>query len=162
MALAREARAQMPLEPGERIDIATAPEEELRRLTGVGPSLASAIIRERTARPFRSVRDLDRVPGVGPATFDRLKDAVEVGSSALVPPPIPASSERVCGGDRVELNAARAPDLETLPGVGPALAGRILDLRVNRGGFDSPEDLRQVTGIGDVTFARLAPLICVR
>lgn len=170
VALAREARAQTPLGPGERVDISSAPAEELRRLSGVGPSLAEAIIRERTSRPFLSVADLDRVPGIGPATFERLKDRVEVrdppvGGAPRTPsvgtdpgPPAPGGP---CG-DLTDLNAASSADLQRLPGVGPALAKRILASRARKGGFDRPEDLEQVRGIGSATLARLADLICVR
>ena len=157
-ALAREARAQKPLAPGEKIDIASAPSEELRRLSGVGPSLAGAIIRERAARPFRSVEDLDRVPGVGPATFDRLREHVTVASAPF--PLATGARPSRCGADLVDLNSADAPDLEELPGVGPKLAERILALRRERGGFGDSSELDDVAGIGAVSFARLAPLVC--
>ena len=124
--------------------------------------LAAAIIRERTVRPFLSANDLNRVAGVGPATFDRLKETVEVSSSSVTAPVFTGSSGGACGGGRVEINRASPADLETLPGVGPALAGRIVAARAIRGGFDRPEDLGDVSGIGSVTTTRLAPLICVR
>lgn len=162
IALAREARAQTPLGPGERIDVASAPEEELRRLAGVGPSLAAAIVRERTARPFRTVDDLDRVPGIGPATFDRLRDHVEVVETVQGAEMLRESSAQTCGTDLVELNTAGAADLERLPGVGPALARRILDARTGRGAFADAQEIREVRGIGEATFSRLAPLICIR
>jgi competence protein ComEA len=161
-ALAIEARAQTPLGPGELIDIGSAPAEELRRLSGVGPSLAAAIIRERTARPFRSTADLERVPGIGPATAERLKDMIRVEASPGGAEFLPTSSGRGCGAGSVDLNAASASDLQELPGVGPAMAGRILELRVERGRFASPNEIGDVKGIGPVSLARLESLICVQ
>jgi competence protein ComEA len=58
-------------------------------------------------------------------------------------------------GGVVDLNAADATALETLPGIGPALAQRILAWREEHGGFRSVEDLLEVSGIGDGRFAEL-------
>ena len=62
---------------------------------------------------------------------------------------------------KVNLNTATAADLETLPRIGPAMAQRILDYRAAEGRFASIDDLRNVTGIGDKTFAALKELITV-
>jgi competence protein ComEA len=62
----------------------------------------------------------------------------------------------------VELNTATADRLQTLPGVGPVLAGRILQWRTEHGQFHSVDDLNSVPGIGAATFARLRPLVTVR
>jgi len=164
-ALAREARAQTPLEPGETIDLATAPPEELRRLPGVGPNLAREIERERAARPFRTVEDLERVPGIGPTTLARLRDRVRVpGVAALKAPALPGERPAggSCGADLVDVNTAPANVLETLPGVGPALAGRILEHRSRHDPFRSAMDLEAVSGIGPSLTSRLASLVCTR
>ncbi len=64
--------ASMPA--GCRIDPSTASRAELAMLPGVGPSLARAIILERTAGgPFRSIDDLTRVKGIGPARLAALR-----------------------------------------------------------------------------------------
>ncbi|MGO4782168.1 ComEA family DNA-binding protein [Cryobacterium sp. W22_MBD10_FK3] len=62
---------------------------------------------------------------------------------------------------KVNLNSATAADLDTLPRIGPAMAQRILDYREAEGQFGSVDDLRNVTGIGDKTFAALKDLITV-
>ncbi|MFC7480743.1 helix-hairpin-helix domain-containing protein [Luedemannella flava] len=59
----------------------------------------------------------------------------------------------------VNLNTATIAQLQTLPGVGPVLAQRILDYRTAHGGFRSVGDLRQVSGIGDTRFAQLKDLV---
>ncbi|MGH9036228.1 MAG: ComEA family DNA-binding protein, partial [Acidimicrobiia bacterium] len=55
----------------------------------------------------------------------------------------------------VDLNTAGAAELETLPGVGPATARKILEERSRRGGFRSVRDLLGVPGIGERRFAEL-------
>ena len=61
----------------------------------------------------------------------------------------------------IDLNAASAQELEALPGVGPARAEAIVEHREQHGPFAVPGDLRDVSGIGEVTFQRLAPLVSV-
>ena len=59
----------------------------------------------------------------------------------------------------VSLNTATVEQLETLPGIGPVLAQNIVDWRTANGGFHSVDQLTEVSGIGDVTFAELQPLV---
>jgi competence protein ComEA len=61
----------------------------------------------------------------------------------------------------VNLNAATSEQLETLPGVGPVLAERILAFRAQRGGFTSVSQLRQVSGIGDARYAELKDRVTI-
>jgi competence protein ComEA len=64
-------------------------------------------------------------------------------------------------GDVVDLNTADQAALETLPGIGPALAGRILAWRDEHGRFSSVDDLLDVSGIGDARLADLRPRVRV-
>jgi competence protein ComEA len=57
------------------------------------------------------------------------------------------------GSGKVDINTADETALEMLDGVGPALAKRILDYRTAHGRFSSPNDLLNVTGIGDKKLA---------
>ncbi len=59
----------------------------------------------------------------------------------------------------VDLNLGDAAALETLPGIGPAKALRIIEWREAHGPFRSLADLDAVPGIGEKTIARLAPLV---
>ncbi|MDQ1572434.1 MAG: competence protein ComEA [Actinomycetota bacterium] len=85
-----------------------------------------------------------------------LARVVSDGEQLVVPrkgatPAAPGSSPT----DRVNINTADATALQTLDGIGPALAQRILDFRQSHGGFSSVNDLRNVAGIGDKKFAAI-------
>lgn len=62
-------------------------------------------------------------------------------------------------GGLVSLNGADLATLDTLPGVGPVLAQRILDWRSTHGRFASVDELGEVPGIGDKLLERLRPLV---
>jgi len=61
----------------------------------------------------------------------------------------------------LDLNTATAEDLEKLPGIGPALAARILEYREQVGRFTKIEELMNVRGIGEKAFLNLKALIIV-
>ncbi|MDN5715904.1 MAG: ComEA family DNA-binding protein [Janibacter sp.] len=65
------------------------------------------------------------------------------------------------GASLVNLNTADLATLETLPGVGPVLAQRILDWRTEHGQFTAIEELGEVSGVGDKTYAQLSPKVTV-
>lgn len=62
---------------------------------------------------------------------------------------------------RLDLNRASADELESLPGVGPKMAARILAERAKRGRFKNARDLGRVKGIGPKTLAKLLPAVTV-
>ena len=67
----------------------------------------------------------------------------------------------VASSGKVNINTADSTQLQTLNGVGPATAQKIIDYRDSSGRFTAIEDLKNVSGIGDKTFEKLKDYICV-
>lgn len=72
-----------------------------------------------------------------------------------------AVSTGSAGGAPLDLNSATVEQLDSLPGVGPVLAGRILQWRTTHGRFRSVDELGEVSGIGDAILGQLRPLVRV-
>lgn len=81
----------------------------------------------------------------------------EVPSGPPDAPPSPAGGSGSGAGApaAVDLNTADAAALDTLPGVGPVLAQRILDWRAEHGRFSAVDELGEVSGIGDKLMSQL-------
>jgi competence protein ComEA len=77
-------------------------------------------------------------------------EQIAVGITPRAPPP-GASGSSAAGAGLINLNTATAEQLDSLPGIGPVLAQRILDWRTEHGRFVSADQLRQVSGIGEAT-----------
>lgn len=78
--------------------------------------------------------------------------------ATVVPPGAPAlenSGTATASGAKISLNTATKEELDTLEGVGPATADKILEYRKEHGGFGSVDDLKDITGIGDKKFEAL-------
>jgi len=155
---------RVPLATGEQIDLNTAAREDLLRLPRMTARIADAILGTREATPFRSLEDVDGVPGVGPATLKAWQPYLTLTAGRAREPEVPVSQTSPAAVPRapaapLALNSATAAELERLPGIGPALAARIVALRDSAGGFRNLDDLAKVRGIGPVTLARLKPLL---
>lgn len=64
-------------------------------------------------------------------------------------------------GDKININYADEGELDKLPGVGPAMAKRIIEYRQTQGLFQSIEDLKKVRGIGEAKFTKLKDKIMI-
>jgi competence protein ComEA len=175
VAVEMEERRRTPLAPGERVDPNRASEVELSRLPGIGPATANRILANRDAEgPFRRSEDLLRVQGIGPATLERIRGLLDlddppdwragpgpVGGLSSGPREGPPPSPSILPDQpvAVDVNRAGPEELTALPGIGPALAARIVDHRRRNGPFRTPEDLLEVSGIGPATLERLRPMI---
>jgi competence protein ComEA len=155
---AEEDRRARPLASGETLDPNRADIIDLDRLPGVGPATAEAIVAARSDAPFVTVDDLLEVRGIGPTTL------AEIGPHLRIPPgSVGAARVRgPVGTSRIDVNRAGRAELEALPGIGPALSERILQDREETGPYGRVEDLLRVRGIGPATLDRIRPLIRVR
>ena len=99
------------------------------------------------------------VPAASPPAAAR-----RAGPAGATPVPSPASTAPAPSppAEPLDVNRADAAALARLPGVGAALAQRIVEERERRGRFDSPEALRYVLGMGPKKLAAIRPLIAVR
>jgi len=85
-----------------------------------------------------------------------------------VPPPAGAEpagatdADPSGAGGQVDLNTASLAELDTLPGVGPVTAERIVDWRERHGRFATVDQLREIDGIGPARFASLKDLVVAR
>ncbi|NMA68877.1 MAG: helix-hairpin-helix domain-containing protein [Desulfitobacterium sp.] len=77
------------------------------------------------------------------------------GGGEIAVQPYPTSS------NLININTADAKQLQELPGIGPVLAERIIQYRMENGYFSRPEDLKRVSGIGEKTFEKMASMVTV-
>lgn len=143
--------------------------------TTVTVHVAGAVVAPGVLELPASARVVDAVEAAGGATVLadlgalNLARTLNDGERIEVPLRGPigegSSSEGVGGAfdaqGRLDLNRATAAELETLPGIGPVLAQRIVEHREANGPFASTGALRDVPGIGERSFQRLAELVVV-
>lgn len=115
----------------------------------------------------------DAVQAAGGATEGADLDAINLarpltdGEQIYLPAPGEVAPQAVAGGGEaptpglVNLNTADSSTLQTLPGIGPSLAQRILDWRTEHQGFQAIEELEEVAGIGPAIMERLSELVTV-
>jgi competence protein ComEA len=125
------------------------------------------------------------VSGIGPQNLQKLKPYLGLGSPEAIGPPdweaamtfgksasgtnldsqegrLPGSKSDIqpkTPGRAIDLNLASQKDLETLPGIGPVLAQRIVDYRRAHGPYKKIDDLRKVSGIGRRKLEKLRPYV---
>ena len=76
-------------------------------------------------------------------------------------PTVPAAAAPSGAAGPIDINTASLEGLQEIPGVGPVLAQRIVTYRERNGGFQNVEQLLEVSGIGEATFAQMQPLVTV-
>ncbi len=166
------------------LDLNKADRAELEQVPGLGPSLAREITDDRQKRgAFKTVEELRRVKGVGPATFDKVRAFLRVDAGNFPPdavpgngeplilerrstPPVAAPYPRAAGagkklqpGDKpINVNTATVEQLQQLPGIGPVTAQSIVNARVDKP-YKSVADLDRVKGIGPKTLDKIRPFV---
>ena len=62
---------------------------------------------------------------------------------------------------KININTATEEELDTLPGIGPSTASKIIDYRKENGKFKSVEEIKEVSGIGDAKYEKIKKLITI-
>jgi competence protein ComEA len=174
---------------GEMGDGSSAPEDDVSSGAGAsGEKVLVHVVGQVNAPGVVEIpagsRVVDAIAAAGGATAEADTAAVNLarqavdGEQVYVPAPgevvpVPGAGPAPAGGPgggdtsgtpgaaSVNLNSAGSEELQTLPGVGPALAQRILDWRESNGTFGSIDQLQDVSGIGPVVFEGLRALVTV-
>lgn len=131
------------------------------------------------------IRDaIEAAGGLAPeADAERINQALELKDQQQIhvprqgetdaPPPVqggstqPETTEPGSGpapgspSGAININTANLEQLDSLPGIGPAIAQRIIDYRETVGNFTRIEDITEVSGIGEATFAKIKDMIVV-
>lgn len=162
---------------GARMNLNTASVHELELLPGVGPSKASAIVYYRSdINGFRSIDQLLEVRGIGPKTVERLRPLLTIGEP-MSPSDAPAGDREASWSQTeiqtigihrlgshpaspVNINHAGFEELQSIKGIGPVLATRIMEAR-SRQPFRSVDELLRVKGIGPITLERMRPQVSI-
>ena len=154
-------RSSGPLDPN------TATLVELDRLPGIGRTTAARIIENR---PYRDLSELGKIIGARRALqlqsrlslprgapLERVKREDEKRARAALQTQRGAHSDAKAStrAGPLYLNRATAKELDQLPGIGPAVAARILARRDSLRGYQSWEQLDSVSGIGPALLKKL-------
>ncbi len=92
---------------------------------------------------------------------EQLDIAYTSGSSPVIGTAIPAATESPSNAELININTASQTDLESLPGIGPTTAQKIIAYREANGPFAKIDDIVNVSGIGPGTFEKIKDLITV-
>jgi len=151
-----------PAKVAQRLDLNTASQEELEALPGVGPATAKKIV---AGRPYPAGADVAKAlegAGVPKATIAKVTPLVTTGpavgtatgGTTKAKTPDQASPAKLRGP--VDLNTASPEELESLKGVGPATAKKIIAARP----YSTVQDLKKA-GLSDTLIAGLGPSVTV-
>lgn len=112
---------------------------------------------------IRSGKDLYKIWGMPTLLADRLAPFVRAGGTngknSLSRPYSTALAPRYGAAAPIDINTASVSDFETLKGIGPVLAARIVGFREKQGGFVKVQDLLLVYGVKDTLLRALGPYL---
>jgi competence ComEA-like helix-hairpin-helix protein len=136
----------------EKIDVNSAPLEELIKIVHIGEERGVALI---SLRPFSSLDDLSRIKGISSGRIGDIKKQglAYIGSysgetASFSKPSFEPGTKNLT---KIDINAASSQDLQVLVGVGAVLSQRIINARP----FYSLDEITKVEGIGVATLEKI-------
>lgn len=120
-------------------------------------ALTIAKYRERGGK-FRVINDLKKIYGLPPELFEQLKPYVKIASMDSLRAPVNNFHKRKAAAN-IRINLSDSIEWEALPGIGPTLAGRIINFRKRLGGFYNSSQVAEVYGIQDSVFRMIEPFL---
>lgn len=129
-------------------------QDAIQAAGGVLPEADSALL--NLAAPLQDGSQL-----VIPTKVPTPLPAVRTSAGKAGDPESPATPATTAFGALINLNTATKETLDTLPGIGPAIALRIIDYRTTNGPFMAIEDVQNVKGIGPAIFEKIKHSITV-
>lgn len=129
----------------------------LKKGTQAGSPLASENKDQKTVDLENKIKDLEK-------QITDLKSAPAPATNPEVtasPPSTSLSLNSNQASGKLNINSATQSQLESLPGIGPTYAKRIIEYRTANGGFKSIDQIQNVKGIGAKTFAKFKELITI-
>jgi competence protein ComEA len=148
-------------------DLNRADRDELVSVPGIGPAGAESILKQRGDRGgFKSLDELSDVTGIGAQTVQNLRERFTISGKRAGAAKSASKAEtrkrsvadkpaKKIRNAKSDLNRADRDELVSVQGIGPAGAESILKQRGDRGGFESLDELSDVTGIGAQTVQNL-------
>ncbi|MFB6344875.1 MAG: ComEA family DNA-binding protein [bacterium] len=128
-----------------KLNINKASAEKLQNLPGVGPNLAENIVNyRRESDGYYRKSDLTRVSGIGSETLGEFRDKIKIGQDV-------SDQKRNRDSTRIDINSASREQLQTIDGIGPVTAERVMQYRKKHGDIRTRADLLKITGIGPKT-----------
>jgi competence protein ComEA len=143
---------ELAVNEASKLNVNQASVADLSALPGMSRALANHLIEYRQEKgEIKDLNELSTLKGLTKKKFTALSRLLTLKGG------------RSGGGDRkLNLNFASLDEIAHLPGVGQTLARAMVDIRNQRGGFHSFEDLREVPGITDAKLKKFIDLIEVK
>jgi len=117
-------------------------------------------LRLKTAEIISVLLCLALLAGAAALALGRERDSTAIALSVTTLEPEDTEAVRSTAG-LININTAGADELDGITGIGPALAGKIIEYREENGPFESIGDIMEVSGIGPATFEKFKDEITV-
>ena len=112
-----------------------------------------------TPTPVKTPKQSSLSPQNSPANQSAAPTPTKTSTSTPTPSATPAPTPEQ--SEKININTASLEELDKITGVGPIIGQRIIDYRNTNGPFQKIEDIKNVKGIGDVTFEKMKDEITI-